>query len=133
MPRITTLFIDKGGVLIDNSSLSPQYRRLLGEFLPTELGGDPDAWAKANVGAAQRSFGRYRAASITAPSTSIRDWYAEDVRRWLYEMCDEVGRARPPTAEGIASRMRLTTTFAATSTFGRRGASSGFVISTTAG
>jgi len=99
MPRITTLFIDKGGVLIDNSSLSPQYRRLLGEFLPTELGGDPDAWAKANVGAAHRAFERYRAAPITAPSTSIRDWYAEDVQRWLYEMCDEVGRARPPRAE----------------------------------
>jgi len=41
MAKITTLFIDKGGVLIDNTVLSPQYRRLLGEFLPTELGGDP--------------------------------------------------------------------------------------------
>ena len=99
MSEITTLFIDKGGVLIDNTSLSPQYRRLLGEFLPTELGGDPNAWANANVGAAQRAFERYRDAYVTAPSTSIRDWYAEDVRRWLYEMCDEVGVARPPAAQ----------------------------------
>jgi len=99
MSQITTLFIDKGGVLIDNTSLSPQYRRLLGEFLPIELGGDPNAWANANVGAAHRAFERYRAASITAPSTSIREWYSEDVRRWLYEMCDEVGRARPPAAQ----------------------------------
>jgi phosphoglycolate phosphatase-like HAD superfamily hydrolase len=51
------------------------------------------------VGAAQRAFQRYRDAYVTAPSRSIRDWYAEDVRRWLYEMCDEVGRARPPTAQ----------------------------------
>jgi len=70
MAKITTLFIDKGGVLIDNTTLSPQYRRLLGEFLPTELGGDPDAWANAN-----------------------------DVRLWLYEMCDEVGQPRPPAAQ----------------------------------
>ena len=99
MPKITTLFIDKGGVLIDNTTLSPQYRRLLGEFLPTELGGDSDAWANANVGAAERAFARYQQAYQTAPTTSVRDWYAEDVRRWLYEMCDEVGRPRPPAAQ----------------------------------
>ena len=99
MAKITTLFIDKGGVLIDNTVLSPQYRRLLGEFLPSELGGDPDAWANANIGAAERAFARYQQASQTAPTTTVRDWYAEDVRRWLYEMCDEVGRARPPAAQ----------------------------------
>jgi hypothetical protein len=99
MSEITTLFIDKGGVLIDNTTLSPQYRRLLGEFLPTELGGDSEAWANANVGAARRAFERYRDAHLSAPSTSIRDWYAEDVRRWLYEMCDQVSRPRPPAAQ----------------------------------
>jgi phosphoglycolate phosphatase-like HAD superfamily hydrolase len=105
MAKITTLFIDKGGVLIDNAMLSPQYRRLLGEFLPAELGGDPDAWENANVGAATRAFARYQQAHITAPSMRIRDWYAEDIRRWLYEMCDEVGRPRPPAvqADRIAS------------------------------
>jgi phosphoglycolate phosphatase-like HAD superfamily hydrolase len=99
MAKITTLFIDKGGVLIDNSTLSPQYRRLLGEFLPSELGGDPAAWENANVGAARRAYQRYQQAYLTSPSTSIRAWYAEDVRRWLYEMCDEVGRPRPPAAQ----------------------------------
>jgi phosphoglycolate phosphatase-like HAD superfamily hydrolase len=99
MAEITTLFIDKGGVLIDNTTLSPQYRRLLGEFLPSELGGDSDAWANANVGAAERAFARYQQAYRTAPATNVRDWYAEDVRRWLYEMCDEVGRPRPPAAQ----------------------------------
>ena len=99
MAKITTLFVDKGGVLVDNTVLSPQYRRLLGEFLPTEIGGDPHAWEDANVGAARRAFERYRDAHKSAPSTSIRDWYAEDVRRWLYEMCDEVGRPRPPESQ----------------------------------
>ena len=99
MAKITTLLIDKGGVLVDNTMLSPQYRRLLGEFLPTELGGDSKGWANANVGAASRAFARYQQAYLTAPSTSIRDWYAEDVRRWLYEMCDEVGHPRPPAAQ----------------------------------
>jgi phosphoglycolate phosphatase-like HAD superfamily hydrolase len=99
MAKITTLFVDKGGVLIDNTTLGPQYRRLLGEFLPTELGGDPHAWENANVDAAHRAFDRYQHAYMTAPSTSIREWYAEDVRRWLYEMCDEVGRPRPPASQ----------------------------------
>jgi phosphoglycolate phosphatase-like HAD superfamily hydrolase len=99
MAKITTLFVDKGGVLIDNTALGPQYRRLLGEYLPTELGGDADSWANANVAAASRAFARYRQAYRTAPSASIREWYAEDVRRWLYEMCDEVGRPRPPAAQ----------------------------------
>ena len=99
MAKITTLLIDKGGVLIDNTVLSPQYRRLLGEFLPTELGGDPKAWEDANVGAASRAFERYRDAHVTALSTSISDWYTGDVRQWLYEMCDEVGRTRPPQAQ----------------------------------
>jgi phosphoglycolate phosphatase-like HAD superfamily hydrolase len=99
MAKITTLLIDKGGVLIDNTMLGPQYRRLLGEFLPTELGGTPDAWASANVGAAARAFERYRRAATSAPAASIREWYAEDVRRWLYEMCDEVGCLRPPAAQ----------------------------------
>ncbi|MEK6225702.1 MAG: HAD family hydrolase [Chloroflexota bacterium] len=99
MAKITTLFIDKGGVLIDNTTLSPQYRRLLGEFLPAELGGDPAAWENANAGAAHRAYQRYQQAYITSPSMSLRAWYAEDVRRWLYEMCDEVGRPRPPAAQ----------------------------------
>jgi phosphoglycolate phosphatase-like HAD superfamily hydrolase len=99
MAKITTLFIDKGGVLIDNTVLGPQYRHLLGEFLPTELGGPSEAWANANVGAGQRAFERYRQASLSAPASNIRDWYAEDVRRWLYEMCDEVGRPRPPASQ----------------------------------
>ena len=73
MAKITTLLIDKGGLLIDNTVLSPQYRRLLGEFLPTELGGDPKAWEDANVGAASRAFERYRDAHVTALSTSISD------------------------------------------------------------
>jgi len=99
MAKITTLFVDKGGVLIDNSVLAPQYRRLLGEFLPTELGGDRAAWEHANLVAATRAFERYRRASLSAPSTTVRDWFAEDVRQWLYEMCDEVGRPRPPATQ----------------------------------
>jgi len=99
MAEITTLFIDKGGVLIDNTVLSAQYRRLLGEYLPTELGGLNDAWANANVGAATRAFARYQQASMSAPSTTIREWFADDVRRWLYEMCDEVGCPRPSAGQ----------------------------------
>jgi len=99
MTKITTLFIDKGGVLLDNTMLSLQYRRLLGEFLPDELGDDPLAWSNANVGAATRAFARYQEASLATPTTSIREWFAADARRWLYEMCDEVGRPRPPAAQ----------------------------------
>jgi len=99
MAKITTIFIDKGGVLIDNTVLRTQYRRLLGEYLPTQLGGMDDAWANANAGAATRAFARYQQASMSAPSTSIREWFADDVRRWLFEMCDEVGCPRPPAGQ----------------------------------
>jgi hypothetical protein len=58
MSKITTLLIDKGGVLVDNTVLGPQYRRLLGEYLATALGGCSDAWANASDGAADRAFER---------------------------------------------------------------------------
>ena len=105
MAKITTLFIDKGGVLVDNDSVGAQFRRLLGEFLPTALGGRPDAWATANVGAHERAFERYREASRTDPSSSIGQWFANDARLWLYDMCDQVGVAHPvgTEADRIAS------------------------------
>jgi hypothetical protein len=59
---IEVLFVDKGGVLIDNSHLSPQWRRLIGEFLSLRLGGSAEAWGVANIPAFEAQVERWRVA-----------------------------------------------------------------------
>jgi len=59
---IEVLFVDKGGVLIDENDLSPQWRRLIGEFLAPRLGGSVEAWGAANIPAFEHQLERWRAA-----------------------------------------------------------------------
>jgi len=59
---IEVLFVDKGGGLIDNNDLSPQWRRLIGEFLAPRLGGSPEAWEAANIPAFAQEVERWRSA-----------------------------------------------------------------------
>jgi phosphoglycolate phosphatase-like HAD superfamily hydrolase len=105
MAKIATLFVDKGGVLVDNGVLGAQYQRLIAEYLPTVLGGGVRSWIDANVLAFDRQLERWRDASRSAPATNIRQWFADDTRNWLYDMCEMVGAPRPPAqdAERIAN------------------------------
>jgi HAD superfamily hydrolase (TIGR01509 family) len=97
--KITTLFIDKGGVLVNNDELGAQYQRLIAEFLPTVIGGTGGAWADANVWAFDRQLERWEAAARSDPTTNIRQWFADDARTWLYDMCDMVSLPRPPAED----------------------------------
>jgi HAD superfamily hydrolase (TIGR01509 family) len=100
MTRITALFLDAGGVLIDTSAgtMGPQWQRLVGEFLAPRLGGDPSAWAAANAYAAERMFARYRGPGGTPRETTPR------LRRlWLREMCERVGVGAPRDAGALAA------------------------------
>lgn len=94
---VRVVFIDDGGVLNDNEARASQWRRLLGEYLAPRLGGTPEAWAAANVGAFERSWARYLA-QVDAAGTrgGIEGWIREDRRRWLVDMCEQVGVAAPP-------------------------------------
>jgi HAD superfamily hydrolase (TIGR01509 family) len=106
---IEVLFVDKGGVLIDNSDdLGPQWRRFIGEFLSPRLGGSPEAWGAANVSAFERQIERWRAAMAARGPADIRGFFAKDARLWFLDMCDVVGIPRPSDAD--AERIAADTT-----------------------
>jgi phosphoglycolate phosphatase-like HAD superfamily hydrolase len=90
------VFIDDGGVLNDNERRAPQWRRLLGEYLPPRLGGTPESWAAANLPAFERSWARYLERVRTGPSRGIEAWMRADRGAWLIDMCERVG-VEPPT------------------------------------
>jgi len=105
MAKITTLFIDKGGVLVDNTVLGAQYQRLIAEYLPCVLGGTGGGWADANVWAFDRQWARWEAATRATSVGNIREWFDADAANWLYDMCEMVGVPRPRAhdAERIAN------------------------------
>ena len=106
MRAIKVLFVDKGGVLVDNEDdLSPQWRRLIGEFLSRRLGGSADAWGASNVPAFERQLERWRAAMAERGPADIRGFFAKDARLWFLDMCDAAGHGRPANdeAERIAA------------------------------
>lgn len=106
MSPIDVLFVDKGGVLIDNDEdLGPQWRRLIGEFLSRRLGGSERAWGDANVPAFERQVARWRAEMAKRGPADIRGFFAKDARQWFLDMCDSAGVARPADddAERIAA------------------------------
>ncbi|HKY51616.1 MAG TPA: HAD family hydrolase [Candidatus Limnocylindria bacterium] len=100
--RIDTLFVDKGGVLVDNrDDLAPQWRRLIGEFLSPRLGGTAAAWGDANVPAFHRQVERWQAAMRRGGPADIRGFFANDAPVWLRDMCDAMAIAPPPEADAV--------------------------------
>jgi len=73
--------------LIDNNDLSPQWRRLIGEFLAPRLGGSPEAWGAANIPAFEQQLERWRSAMAGRGPADIRGF------------CDAIGLQRPPNEE----------------------------------
>ena len=103
MSDVRVVFVDDGGVLNDNSARAPQWRRLLSEYFVPRLGGTPDAWAHANVGAFQRSWARFTTRIVAAgESGGVDQWTREERVRWLIDMCEQVGVAAPDDAESSA-------------------------------
>ncbi|HEV8669445.1 MAG TPA: HAD family hydrolase [Candidatus Limnocylindria bacterium] len=97
MAKISTLFVDKGGVLVNNDELGAQYQRLIAEYLPTVLGGGgARSWGDANVWAFDRQWARWEAATRVTSGGNIREWFEADAANWLYDMCEMVRLPRPP-------------------------------------
>ncbi len=98
-----TLFIDDGGVLNDNSRRAPEFRRLVAEFFPPRLGGEPDAWAEANRATFQGVFDTHKDAM------AVVDAYHQGVvayeTAWLTAMCEHVG-VDTPEADDCAALAR---------------------------
>ena len=100
--ELRVVFIDDGGVLNDNERRPPEWRRLLGEYLPPRLGGSPEAWARANTAAAERSWSRYVDRVRSGDFRGIEDWRRQDLGRWLVDMCEQVGVEAPPDPVPLA-------------------------------
>ena len=107
MSPIEILFVDKGGVLVDNTALSVQWRRLIGEYLAPRLGGRDEEWGAANLPAFQRQWERFQQAAAAGGPADIRGFFAKDARRWLLDMCDGVGIERP--SDGVADTIAAET------------------------
>lgn len=100
---LRVVFIDDGGVLNDNHSRAPQWRRLLGEYFVPRLGGTPEAWAAANVSAFERSWARFVARLAQAgESGGVDRWVRGERARWLSDMCERVGVPTPDNVESSA-------------------------------
>ncbi len=57
---VTTIFLDDGGVMNDNTLRGPEWQRHVGEYLSPRLGGSLQAWGNANLVIATREFKRYK-------------------------------------------------------------------------
>jgi phosphoglycolate phosphatase-like HAD superfamily hydrolase len=103
LSEIRVVFVDDGGVLNDNHARAPQWRRLLGEYFVPRVGGTPEAWAAANIGAFERSWARFvdRLAGA-GESGGVDRWVREERARWLSDMCEQVGVPTPGDAESSA-------------------------------
>jgi beta-phosphoglucomutase-like phosphatase (HAD superfamily) len=103
------LFLDDGGVISDNSVRGPQWQRLVSEFFPPILGGEPQAWADANrvvINAIlEPAAWQARLKAATDYRTFEDDYYIY----WLGEMCRLVGIPRPPDEESIALSRQAST------------------------
>lgn len=94
MPKLPILFIDDGGVLSDNSKRAPEWRRLLGEFFPSRLGGTAEDWAEANRAVFPPLFERMWSALDDRPGFRAFDRAYETA--WLAGMAAHIGIAMPP-------------------------------------
>lgn len=93
------LFIDDGGVMNDNSIRPAEWQRLVGEFMPPRLGGDPKRWAEANGACFGQVWERFAGRLDTfATHAAYQREYDLD---WLSSMCDYLGLAMPPEDESL--------------------------------
>jgi len=90
--RITTLFIDDGGVMNDNALRGPEWQRLVAEFFVPLLGGNPDEWKEAN----RAVFEKLLPYLMAGPrDQDYVTWYEDCQIWWLKEMTSKVGVAVP--------------------------------------
>ena len=91
------IFIDNGGVITDNSVLSRNYLRRLGELLSPHFGGNSEQWAAANGRTWPRVWQRHLARMETfdvASGDIEREFYLTKAD-WLRSMCAEIGVEAP--------------------------------------
>ena len=100
------LFLDDGGVLNDNSLRGQEWLRLIGEFMPSRLGGTADQWARAN-----RVVFPHVCESIQKrlPGFATHQEFLRGyATSWMSAMCAHVGVKPPPDDDAVALHNELT-------------------------
>jgi HAD superfamily hydrolase (TIGR01509 family) len=100
--RVTTIFLDDGGVMNDNRLRGPQWQRLVGEFFPPLLGGAPEAWGAANFTVMSRLIDPDVWHPMLNAAPDYHAFICDYDLAWLGGMCRLVGVAVPPDDEAIA-------------------------------
>jgi FMN phosphatase YigB (HAD superfamily) len=103
------LFLDDGGVLSDNERRAGEWRRHLGAFLARELGGDPAAWAAANVPAVERAWACWQEAARRAEKVHLAMREYDLV--WLRDMAARVGATLPADEDRVIELTRRTSRY----------------------
>jgi phosphoglycolate phosphatase-like HAD superfamily hydrolase len=88
------LFVDDGGVLNDNRLRPSQYLTLIGEFLPSRLGGTAERWREANRAAAPAAW--QGIVERLPEFRTHREFHRTYGLDWMKRMCDLAGVALPP-------------------------------------
>ncbi len=92
----------------ENAVRGPQWQRLIGEYLVPRLGGEPAAWAAANVEVMERQMEGFAALSVTDDFNAFMRHQDES---WLREMCELVGVAAPSDFEERLDLARQTAAY----------------------
>jgi HAD superfamily hydrolase (TIGR01509 family) len=93
---IRYIFLDNGGVITDNSRRSALYPGLVAEYFVPRLGGEPDAWARANREVFPQVWQRHVPRMETwDPSRPIHESLPLYQLDWLRTMCAMVGAEGP--------------------------------------
>lgn len=99
---IRAFFVDDGGVLNDNRLRGLEYRRLIGGFMSTRLGGTPQQWLEANSAVFPPLWAEIQSRITDFPSHQA--YQREYELQWINRQCAIVGVSKPDenTAVNIA-------------------------------
>ncbi len=92
-PIRPVVFLDDGGVMNDPVLRAPQWRKLLGEFMPPLLGGTPEQWAEANRVTFPRAWADM--SSRMSEFSHHSDFQRELDLLWLRGMCEVIAIPMP--------------------------------------
>ena len=93
------LFLDDGGVLNDNRLRGPEWRRLVGEFMPARMGGTAQQWARANSKVFPRVWADLQ--ERLPGFSSHQEFQRTYATNWMRAMCAEAGVTPPADASAV--------------------------------
>lgn len=100
-----TLFLDDGGVLNDNRRRAPEWRRLIGEFMPDRMSGTAEQWMTANGMVFPRVWNDLQ--EQMQRFASHHEFQRAYAVAWMGGMCTYLGIAPPPDSEAMALHREL--------------------------